>query len=218
MAGSCTGPLPVRSLGLLHSFSGVRFTSLLYLYVDVSYCYERKTMRKLSKKQLVISLIIVLVIVGVVAFWMHKNNKDKEPAYRRPLVTKEDAKTKKTEAAQNSSQGEGGVIDKQGASSQTSAKPVTSSSGAITLQQPGSNAKLASGDSIGGLAKVDIVEFRLIDSSVGVIAQGQLKVVGGKFSGAIQFQNKSTDGRLDVFSLDPVSGAETNEVQVSIKF
>lgn len=173
-------------------------------------------MKKLSKKQLV-SLIIVIVILAGGGFWAYKHNARSNR--QQPLITKNGTTSNGT--SKNSSQGQGGAVDQKGTSSNaqsSSAPPATSPSGNITLQQPTSGATLKSGDTISGTAKVDIVQFRLIDNSVGVIAQGQLRVAGGNFAGSLQFQNKAAGGRLDVFSLDPSSGAEINEVQIPVNF
>ena len=54
---------------------------------------------------------------------------------------------------------------------------ITSQSGNITLKQPVANATLHDGDIISGSAKVNKVNFRLIDNKTGVIAQGTLNII-----------------------------------------
>jgi len=94
---------------------------------------------------------------------------------------------------------------------------VVSDSGNITVKQPVANAKLQSGAVLSGSAKVSTVNFRLIDSNVGVISEGTLNVVNGNFSGTLNFTPQSSSGRLDVFSTDS-QGVELNEVQISVSF
>lgn len=94
---------------------------------------------------------------------------------------------------------------------------ITSKSGNITVQQPLANAMLENGAVLSGTAKVDTIHFRLIDNKVGVIAEGTLNVVEGKFSGTLHFTPNSSTGRLDVFSTD-ASGVELNEIQIGVQF
>lgn len=113
----------------------------------------------------------------------------------------------------------GGAKDTGGTTSAStdSSKWVISQSGNITVKQPIANATLKSGGVLSGSSKLEKVNFRLIDSSVGVIAQGTLTVVNGNFSGTLNFTPHSSSGRLDVFSTDD-QGVELNEVQISVGF
>jgi hypothetical protein len=112
----------------------------------------------------------------------------------------------------------GGADTKGQASTSTNSNQwIVSKSGNITVRQPVANATLHSGDILSGTAKVGAVNFRLIDNSVGVISEGTLQVVNGKFSGKLGFTAHSSSGRLDVFSTSP-DGAEFNEIQIAVKF
>ena len=102
-------------------------------------------------------------------------------------------------------------------SSTDPSKWIVSDSGNITVKQPLANAQLQSGAALSGSAKVSMINFRLIDSSVGVISEGTLNVVNGNFSGTLSFTPHSSSGRLDVFSTDS-QGVELNEVQISVSF
>lgn len=92
-----------------------------------------------------------------------------------------------------------------------------SSSGEITLYLPAKNALISSGDKLSGQSTLKNVSFRLIDNVSGVIAQGQLNVVNGKFSGIFDFNTTATDGRLDVFGLKN-DGVEFGNIEVPIRF
>ncbi|MGH7195069.1 MAG: hypothetical protein ACREJM_16270, partial [Candidatus Saccharimonadales bacterium] len=91
-------------------------------------------------------------------------------------------------------------------------------SGNITLQLPSPNSTIKTGDSITGLAKVSTVQFILTDNSVGMIAQGNLKVVNGKFSGTLQFTPHSSSGKLEVYYPNPTNGAEQDIVEINVNF
>jgi hypothetical protein len=93
-----------------------------------------------------------------------------------------------------------------------------SSSGSITLQRPINGVTLKSGDTIRGISSTETVQYRLEDNRLGVIAQGSLSVVGGKFSGILQFNSKDTTGVLSVFTFDQNSGAEINHADINVKF
>lgn len=120
----------------------------------------------------------------------------------------------------NTGSNTGGAIDTHGQDAQQSsgAQPVAGSSGSITLYQPAPGSTLRSGEVLSGEAKVPKVNYRLVDDEVGVIAQGQLDVVNGKYSGKLQFKSQGTTGKLDVFSFDPTTGAEVNNVEVKVNY
>jgi hypothetical protein len=127
--------------------------------------------------------------------------------------------TTKTATPDNTSRSISGATDTNGSATATTNPNqwVVAQSGAITVKQPTANATLQSGGTLSGSAKVDTVTYRLIDSSVGVISEGTLKVVNGNFSGALNFTSHSSTGRLDVFSTN-AQGVELNEVQISVNF
>jgi cytoskeletal protein RodZ len=118
----------------------------------------------------------------------------------------------------NTSINQGTAVDNHGTQDSTdSSQWITSKSGNIIVKQPAANAKITKGSILAGSAKVGQVQYRLIDNSVGVIAQGTLSVANGNYSGALQFQPYSAGGRLDVFSFDE-GGAEINEIQIGVTF
>jgi len=123
---------------------------------------------------------------------------------------------------QNTSTQEGTGVDKNG-QTPTSKVPTdpsnwsTSENGLITLKLPGNNAILKSGFVIYGSAKVNPVEYRLIDDAVGVISQGPINVLGGNFSASITFTAHTNSGRLDIFNTQS-NGKEINELQIPVRF
>ncbi|HEV2402957.1 MAG TPA: hypothetical protein VGS08_02030 [Candidatus Saccharimonadales bacterium] len=95
---------------------------------------------------------------------------------------------------------------------------VSSSNGDITLQEPSSGTLFKSGDPIVGLARVNSVQFILTDNTVGLIAQGNLSVDNGKFSGTVQFTPHANSGKLEVYYPNPSNGAEDDIVDVDVNF
>ena len=93
-----------------------------------------------------------------------------------------------------------------------------SQSGVLTVQQPIANSTLVSGFTLNGTANgISKCQYRLIDDKAGVISQGIMNVVDGKFSATVNFKSYGSTGRLDVFSMDS-GGKEINEVQLPVKF
>lgn len=177
----------------------------------------------------------VVVAIAVIAaleltnttHWFHKAPADKtqqitqagniqQPA---PTANETPAGTPIEHTDTPSSSATGGATDTGGSASPTtdSSKWITSKSGNITVKQPVADSTLKSGDVLAGTAKVDEVHFRLIDNAKGVIAEGVLHVVDGKFSGKLGFGASSSSGRLDVFSTDS-TGVELNEIQIAVRF
>ncbi|HVX58689.1 MAG TPA: hypothetical protein VG964_03045 [Candidatus Saccharimonadales bacterium] len=160
----------------------------------------------------------VLELTGVTHVFRHQKSAN-QPALLKDNTSKAPAAGNSSSKSTSTTLPQGGATDTHGqaAPSTPASNWTTSSSGLLTLQSPAANSTLKSGDLLAGTAKVDQIEYRLVDDQVGVLAQGSLSVVSGKFSGKINFSPKASTGQLDVFSYN-ASGAETNEVQVPVKF
>lgn len=130
-----------------------------------------------------------------------------------------DFKSGDTRSTETTGKREGVIIDKNG---QTSALPPrnewsTSTDGALTIYSPAQNALLRSGQSIQGTASTDRVYFRLSDNSTGVIAQGSIAVVSGKFAGTFDFTATGTEGELEIFN-QAYDGRESSNVSVAVRY
>ena len=191
----------------------------------------------------VLVLIALLVIAGGVVFGLEITDKTyifhSRPSQAqstdivkvgKPVeAPRADSSDKKTDTPTSQPTGEkslntgstggGGATDTKGAAKPTtpSSQWTTSQTGYLTVKSPAANGKLKDGSTIVGSAKVAKVSYRLIDNVVGVLAQGELNVVDGNFSGTLHFQAKGTGGRLDVFSTND-QGVEYNEVQINVEF
>lgn len=154
--------------------------------------------------------------------------------YKKNIVLEADNKTlttSKSESAQkNFSEGgnrtpqqanknEGIVTDNNGNISNIppADKWTKSASGAITLYTPVKGELLQSGSSLSGEANIAYVSFRLIDDVSGMISQGNLKVVNGRFSGIFNFKTTGSVGRLDIYSTEQ-DGSEMNSIEIPLRF
>lgn len=188
--------------------------------------------RSRSQKLLALGLLLVAIALAVVILevtntthFFHKpatkivKTAGKPLPKPKPNTSSSMPAPAKTPSSPSSNIGNGTAIDTHGQSSATTSPSqwVTSTSGNITVKQPIANSKLGNGSVLSGSAKVSDVHYRLIDSNVGVIAQGMLGVVNGDFSGTLQFTPHSSVGRLDVFSTE-TDGTEINEVQITVAF
>ena len=115
--------------------------------------------------------------------------------------------------------GNGIVEDKKGTtSSETDPSTwTTSSTKEIVVHSPSKNKTVTSGTEISGTSTLTKVNFRLIDEVSGEIAQGQISVVNGKFSGTLNFTTSASTGRLDFYGTK-ADGREFSNVEIPLKF
>ena len=181
-------------------------------------------MKKTPKhhKLLLTTLVIAIFTVGYYSFNWQNNKTNKQPA---PKTTISQLSSSNTPSAQKQS---GSSASTQGTSKDNSGNSPTaittppnqwtqSQSGLITVQQPVSGSTISSNFLLNGLASVNQINYRLIDDQAGVISQGIINIVGGKFSANVEFKSFGKTGRLDVFSTDS-NGKEINEVQIPINY
>jgi cytoskeletal protein RodZ len=179
-----------------------------------------------NKWKTIITVVVVALVVGGGLLWWFR--------YRIPttrIVTQAGNIPKSTptssastpppkkQPTDNAGRNISGGTDTNGQTSTNtnSSQWITSKSGNITVEQPIANATMQSGSVLSGTTKISTVHFRLIDNAVGVISEGTLSVVNGKFSGDLNFKPHSSAGQLDVFSTD-ANGVEINEIQIAVKF
>jgi hypothetical protein len=177
--------------------------------------------RKNNKIRLLVLVLLAAVLVGwalYAKFLQPKKTTNVTPTQQ----SLQDEVNKNAEEANKNFTGtvdNGGVADTSGAASvptQTSTSS-SSASGIITLTAPSNGAKLASGNTIAGSAKVSQVQYRIKDDSYGVLATGQLSVVNGKYSGTISIRPKGTAGTLEIFDFN-ANGVEENNIKITVTF
>lgn len=169
-------------------------------------------------------LVVLAVVVAGGVYYSRTGLIDKQP-FPKPTIKQLPAQPKPNSSQKqpttSASANQGTAKDNNGQSPTAITTPsnqwVQSQSGAITLQQPVSGAALASGFVLNGTASIKTCQYRLLDDKVGVISQGMISVVDGKFSATVSFKPYGSTGRLDVFSTDS-GGREINEVQIPVKF
>lgn len=181
----------------------------------------------MNKNKLLFILVLLLLL-----FILEKTNIINIYSKKIPDTNSSEAKTTSTapSAQENFTDGndrqplgtnrnEGVVTDTGGNISNTPDKDkwLTSSDGAITVYSPLENTTVTNGSSMSGTSIKPSVSFRLIDDVSGVIAQGTLTVVNGKFSGTFNFSTTGTNGRLDIFFVKD-DGAEASIVEIPIRF
>jgi len=115
--------------------------------------------------------------------------------------------------------GDATIADNQGQQTVIPSKSqwTTSKTGEITVYTPAKDKILIKGDLISGESSLAVIYYRVIDDVSGMISQGQLAVVNGKFSGAISFTTTATNGRIDAYSATD-SGKEFSNVELPIRF
>ena len=178
------------------------------------------TIKRPMSKSLILGLIVLAIIL--ISFFLFNHYKlNRQPIDHPQTSVSGPASATGPKTANSTSRDQSLATDNGGSApnsaSTNSSQWVTSTSGVITVKQPVANILLKPGDSLYGSAKVSQIQYRLIDSQVGVLAQGPLNVAGGNFSATLHFRPVAASGRLDVFSFD-TQGAEVNEVQIPVRF
>lgn len=181
----------------------------------------------------IITLLAVLLIIAGGSIYLIANKSTAKPALsniKKNNVIK-GTPSKPTQHSASPSTSNSNPTESIGTISTSSTTPsisspppaskwTTSSTGAITLQQPYENETIQSGATLSGTVNSSItaVDYILTDNSVGQIAQGSLDVVNGKFSGTLSFVNHSTKGTLQVYSPNPNNGAEENIINIDVNY
>jgi hypothetical protein len=189
--------------------------------------YSSQTRKKSGTKKWATLIVIILLAAGGGIYWRLKIYKPASeivktagisPSFKIKNNTSTSTTSPKKSTSDNGQQITTGTDTNGKATSTTnSSQWITSTSGVITVEQPIANATVQSGNVLSGAAKVSAVSYTLIDNSVGVISQGTLQVVNGKFSGTLNFTPHASSGQLDVYSTGS-NGVELNEIQISINF
>lgn len=174
----------------------------------------------MTKRKLLILLVIIASIIGIL--WKLNNHSlasNAKTTSKSPTAQNNYSAGAARPNSASTGNSQGGVVDTKGrdVTNNSNSQSAPASTAAINLASPTTNALVVSGDNITGEANVPTVMFRLIDNDAGMIAQGQMTVVEGKFSGTLRFQPKGSNGQLDVYSTNSL-GAEENEIQIPIQF
>lgn len=187
---------------------------------------------KTKTKRLLGLFLAALLLVALVAVLEKKQIINLRGPDKKTTSADEDAKTTSTapSAQENFSGGgdrpvystdknEGTVQDNSGNISSVPPKSqwIKSADSSITVYGPAKNSLVKNGESLSGSTSYSQVSFRLIDDISGVIAQGTLSVVNGRFSANINFSTTGTNGRLDVFGVKE-DGTELSNIEIPVRF
>jgi cytoskeletal protein RodZ len=183
----------------------------------------RKKKKQQSYKKPFLMVLVLIVLIGGGLYVWHDHTKSLSAVPTKAIVVGTPSKPIQQHQSQPSSTAttQGGVVDQNGKTTDTlpaSSDWISSANGDITVQQPTTNTTIQSGAILSGLANVSNVAFNLTDNSVGLIAQGTLAVVNGKFSGTLQFTPHAGTGTLQVYYPDPGTGAEQDVININVNF
>jgi hypothetical protein len=175
-----------------------------------------------NRKSIIAGLVAVLLIAGAAVWWFVLRDTTYDAKTTSKSITAQEGYTGGTSRGNGSASGnaQGGATDTRGndVPENPGTTGTSSADGVVTVYSPAKDATLVNGDIITGAAKdLTKVQYRLVDNDTGVVAQGVLDVVDGKFSGVLNFAASSTTGSLEVFSFDS-TGKEINSVEVKVKF
>jgi len=177
-------------------------------------------------KYLILGLAIAVLISGsgyLIYKKNHKNTagiaKDKTTSTAPSAQENFDKGGARSVATTPENKGSAGVSDSQGqqVSVADNSQWSTSKTGEITVYSPMKDKLLINGDLVSGESTLPIVYYRVLDDVTGMIAQGQLIVVGGKFSGSINYTTSASNGRLDIYGASD-SGREFGNVEIPVRF
>lgn len=187
---------------------------------------QKSTSHKI--RNIVLAIIVVLLVIGGIYYFRNKNksltsntSKSSQNVSKKPKIVAATSKPTPHKSTANNSEPTGTVVNNNGKVSNSlppSSEWTYSTNGYITLQQPTNNSVLAPGDTLSGTAKVNNVSFILTDNAVGVIDQGNLSVINGRFSGTLHFTSTSSSGTLQVYYPNPSNGAEEDIININIKY
>jgi len=178
-----------------------------------------------KKALVIITSVIAIIALAAIGYFIYLKS-------TTPTVKDTSSTTPSTAKTAQSTYSDGGAhsqaesnnstspaIDQKGQATNTpSSTWTTSKSGLITVKQPAANSTLKSGATLSGSSQTSSVSYTLADNVTGVLSQGTLSVVNDNFSGTLVFLAKGTTGQLNVFSLDPTTGAEINTITIPVGF
>lgn len=184
----------------------------------------------LPNKRITILTTATLLIIGGATFLYFRNNSDNQSGDQSGSETAQTTSDAPTAQADfrggddrepgntlQENEGSGIIKDTDGRDAHETARPISSSSGEITIFSPSKNSVLSSGQLVSGSSSLESVSYRIIDDISGVIATGSLKVNSGKFSGKIEYETSAKEGRLDFFGTRS-DLTEFSNIEIPIRF
>lgn len=173
--------------------------------------------------------LLVLETTGTTTLTNRLKNNEKNSLEEQEATTTSDTPTAQPSFSEgeerepgnslNENRGNSVILDTGGslpANTDTS-QPTKSATGEITVYSPAKNAQIKKGHLIAGSSSLPKITYRVIDDISGMIAMGELTVSNGRFSGTIDFETSSKNGRIDIFATR-ADGSEYSTVEIPITF
>lgn len=181
-------------------------------------------MPRRTKKKL-LAILALAVLLSVASYFIYQRTTKKDyviPGVKTTSTApsaQEDFTGGSNREVNRTTKNEGQVEDTSGSVATVPSQNQwsTSDSGAITVYAPAKDSIIKSGDLLSGSSNLSKISYRLIDNVSGVIAQGSLSVVNGKFSGSFNFSTTGTAGRLDIYSAS-AEGIESSNIEIPVRF
>lgn len=191
-----------------------------------------------SKQNILIASVVLAGLLGTLFILEKTGTTDlvKTPSFLKRTSANENMKAQTTSTAPsaqsdytssdttkdagntlNENKGQAGVNDTSGQSSSNTTSPRTSSTGQITVYLPLDNTIVKSGQELSGTSNLTQVSYRVVDNISGVIGEGTLNVVDGKFSGTLSVKSNATEGRIDVFGTKS-DLTEFSNIKIPVRF
>lgn len=182
-------------------------------------------------KKIILILVLIVVIVFILTIYFaskkgylfrfteNKNEQQTTTTSDLPSAQPEFTSDDEREPGNSNSENKGSsdITDNYGQITVKNNDPLSSETGEIVVYSPIKNSVIKKGEEISGTSSLEYVEYRVIDDISGLIANGRLKVVSGKFSGTIDFETSAINGRLDLYGVK-ADTSEFSNVEVPIRF
>ncbi|MDO8265895.1 MAG: hypothetical protein Q7T41_03055 [Candidatus Saccharibacteria bacterium] len=185
-----------------------------------------KNNKSTLKKFVLFIFIVALAILSFYVFDRYKNRQKLNDSVTKTTSSAPSAQDDFTGAEERpvletptEDKGSASITDNQGTIESTPSEEqwIVSKTGEITVYTPSVDQLLKSGNTLSGESALSIISYRVIDNISGVINEGKLSVVNGKFSGTISFTTTATEGRLDIYS-SKEDGVEFSNIEIPVRF
>ena len=151
---------------------------------------KRKNNTRIYFIGLGVLIVIAALVGGLLAYKLHRNKNTTDTTDAKTTSTAPMAQQDYTSggdrpiASNTTDKGSAAVADSQGQQATVPDKSqwIVSKTGEITVYTPQNNQLLINGIEVTGASTLPTVNYRVIDDVSGMISQGQLTVVAGKFS------------------------------------
>lgn len=164
------------------------------------------------KKFIILSVVLLIIAGAFLVYSNWRNDNQNKGDYKPP------SSQNNPDNNNDSSTSDSAVVDSNGQDVVPTTNPQKSSSGKITLYSPTEGSKISSDTTVSGESTAESVQYRIKDDVRGVIGQGSLNATNGKFSGHLIVNSKGTKGTFEIYSTNPTTGAEENNIKLNITF